>query len=328
MSITPLVALAPIEIGALDAETLEAVRVPALAILWLFAGLAMWILARRWLNTEATRRRVREDETAGAEPDEIELARDQVGRGLSRWLFLAGYRSPSAATTFVTLTLLLSTLGLVGALWIGRSGVIDTLVSSASSVPGGLGDFAAVALYAAPWILLAYAAMLPTLLVRGRRKQLVRDVERDLPITLELLATMSESGLAFDGALGKALEAQQADRPLAVELRTFQFETLTGVARVASFRRLARRLEVTSISIFTSALVQAEQVGSGFAGVLRTQADDLRHRRREQANALAQALPVKLIFPLVLCFLPGIFVTTLGPTFLQFINLADSMSGR
>jgi tight adherence protein C len=79
------------------------------------------------------------------------------------------------------------------------------------------------------------------------------------------------------------------------------------------------------MSIFVSALVQAEQVGAGFSNVLRTQADDLRNRRREDANMLAQALPVKLIFPLVICFLPGIFVTTLGPIFMQFIRLADSM---
>ena len=79
------------------------------------------------------------------------------------------------------------------------------------------------------------------------------------------------------------------------------------------------------MSIFVSALVQAEQVGAGFSNVLRTQADDLRNRRREDANMLAQALPVKLIFPLVICFLPGIFVVTLGPIFMQFIRLADSM---
>jgi tight adherence protein C len=85
---------------------------------------------------------------------------------------------------------------------------------------------------------------------------------------------------------------------------------------------------VTSDSIFVSALVQAEQVGAGFANVLRTQADDLRGRRRERANTLAQALPVKLVFPLVMCFLPGIFTTTLGPTFLQFVRLAESMAGR
>ena len=79
------------------------------------------------------------------------------------------------------------------------------------------------------------------------------------------------------------------------------------------------------MTIFVSALVQAEQVGAGFSNVLRIQADDVRNRRREEANMLAQALTVKLIFPLVICFLPAIFVVTLGPIFLQFLKLADSV---
>jgi len=72
-------------------------------------------------------------------------------------------------------------------------------------------------------------------------------------------------------------------------------------------------------------LVQAEQVGSGISEVLRRQADDLRNRRRERALALANALPVKLLFPLVICFLPGLFVATLGPTFYQFFQFADAV---
>jgi len=148
-----------------------------------------------------------------------------------------------------------------------------------------------------------------------------------MPVTLELLATMSESGLGFDSALDKVIESQPDRRPLFEELATFQLEILSGVSRVMCFRRLARRLEVPSMSIFVSALVQAEQVGAGFSHVLRVQADDLRNRRREDANMLAQALHVKLMFPLVICFLPGIFVCTLGPIFMQFIRLADGMMG-
>ena len=81
---------------------------------------------------------------------------------------------------------------------------------------------------------------------------------------------------------------------------------LAGRPRIASLRRLARRVDVTAFTIFVSALVQTEQTGSGVAEVLRRQADDLRDRRREQAVAIAMALPVKLLFPLVICFLPGL----------------------
>ena len=154
----------------------------------------------------------------------------------------------------------------------------------------------------------------------------VQDVEADMPVTLELLATMSESGLGFDSALTRVVDSRRDERPLFQDLKTFQLEVLGGISRVQCFRRLAKRLEVPSMTIFVSALVQAEQVGAGFSKVLRIQADDLRNRRREDANMLAQALPVKLIFPLVTCFLPGIFVCTLGPIFLQFIKLADSVT--
>ena len=73
-----------------------------------------------------------------------------------------------------------------------------------------------------------------------------------------------------------------------------------------------------------SALVQAEQVGMGISGVLRRQANDMRNHRREKANAFAASLPVKRMLPLVICFMPGLFVWTLGPFFLQLFKIADS----
>jgi tight adherence protein C len=102
-------------------------------------------------------------------------------------------------------------------------------------------------------------------------------------------------------------------------------DLLAGRGRISSLRRLARRVEVLHFTLFVSALVQTEQTSSGVADVLRRQADDLRDRRREQAIAFAMALPVKLLFPLVICFLPGLFVATLGPTFHQFFQFADQI---
>ncbi len=120
------------------------------------------------------------------------------------------------------------------------------------------------------------------------------------------------------------MRSQPAGRPLADEFRTFQLELLGGRPRVHCLRRLARRAEVTTFTAFVSALVQAEQVGGGVASVLRRQADDLRDRRREQFLARAMTLPVQLVFPLVICFLPGLFVFTLGPVFYQFFQFADA----
>jgi len=166
--------------------------------------------------------------------------------------------------------------------------------------------------------------LLPWLVVRRARRQRVENVEQDLPISLELLSTLSEAGLGFDSALSRVLYSVIEDRPLAREFRTYQSDLLAGRTRVEALRRLARRLEVSSVTILVSALVQAEQLGSGIAQALRRQADDLRDRRRERANAFAMALPVKRMFPLVVCFMPGIFVWTLGPFFTRLFQFAET----
>jgi tight adherence protein C len=85
-------------------------------------------------------------------------------------------------------------------------------------------------------------------------------------------------------------------------------------------------VRVLSLSVVVSAIVQAEQLGMGLAAVLRRQADDLRDRRRERANAFANSLPVKRLLPMVICFLPGLFVWTLGPFFVQIFRMADTFT--
>ncbi|MCA9225901.1 MAG: type II secretion system F family protein, partial [Planctomycetales bacterium] len=149
-------------------------------------------------------------------------------------------------------------------------------------------------------------------------------VEQDLPLALELLSTLSEAGLGFDAALTRILKTRLSGRPLATEFQMFQADLLAGRARVESLRRLSTRIDLPSVSVFVSALVQAEQLGMGIARVLRQQADDVRARRRERAIAFANALPTKRVIPLVVCFLPGLFVWTLGPAFVQLFKMAET----
>ena len=136
---------------------------------------------------------------------------------------------------------------------------------------------------------------------------------------------MAEAGLGFDAALAKIVRAQGSDRALASEFINFQYDMLAGMSRTQALRQLARRVDVPSLSTFTSALIQAEQVGASMAETLQHQAVDLRQRRRENALLQAQALPVKLVFPLVVCFLPGIFATTLAPVLFQMVQVANSV---
>lgn len=261
------------------------------------------------------------------EPETVDppIAADSESGFVTRWLSLAGYRSPNAARHFVLLTVATAAVGIVAACVIFASGLITQTSRWLDEVPGGVGGIFLPVVYAAPWLALVALALAPWLVVRSSRRRRVVQVEQDLPTFLEMLATLGESGIGFDAALERNLGSQPADRPLAAELRTFQTELLAGRGRIECLRRLARRIDVTAFSTFISAVVQAEQIGAGMAGVLRRQSDDSRDRRRERALQLAMALPVKLLFPLIACFLPGIFVWTLGPTFSEFFRYADTI---
>jgi len=199
------------------------------------------------------------------------------------------------------------------------------------AIPGSAGDMMTLILQTGPWIIFVVAGLVPMIVVRSQRRSRVRAIEQDLPLALELFATMAEAGLGFDAALAKIIRAQGDGRALSSEFMYFQKDVLAGIPRSQALRQLARRVNVSSLTSFTSAIIQAEQVGASMAETLKHQAEDLRQRRREEALLQAQALPVKLVFPLVICFLPGIFVSTLAPVLYQMVQVADSVlrsSGR
>jgi tight adherence protein C len=254
---------------------------------------------------------------------------DDVRRGqLGRWLALAGYRSLNAPSFFCGSTVFMTFLGLVLVWVVGRSNLIAMAIHALSMIPGAIGEIFVPVIRYGPFMLVAMLGCAPLAVVRARRRRVILEVERDLPLVLELLATLAESGVGFDAAIARILDSQPASSPLTIELKNFQRENLTGRPRVESLRRLAKRLDVQSLTIFVSAIVHAEQVGAAVADVLRRQADDVRDRRRDRALNLAQSLPVKLLFPLVICFLPAIFVFTLGPVFLQFFQFAEALLNR
>lgn len=291
---------------------------------WLsVAALALWLIQRVTLSG-ATRRRAFDDLDEEARTAAI-LQTDDMGF-LSRWLFLAGYRNELAVVWFLGWTALTIVLGVMAIIGLYVSGLYGLMVASAASVPGGVGEVFLPAVYAAPWLVMLLVAGLPTLLVYQARQRRIESVERDLPLSLELLSTLSEAGLGFDRALSRIQETRLAERPLALELRSYQADLLAGRTRVQSLRRFSDRVQMPVVATFVSALVQAEQLGMGIAAVLRRQADDIRDRRRERANAFALSLPVKRVIPLVVCFLPGLFVWVLGPFFVQLFQLADTFT--
>ena len=243
---------------------------------------------------------------------------------LARWLYVSGYPQPTADTSFMVASVILTLLGLGAALGFRYSGIQQLMETSMLEIPGGVGGTFLPVVWAAPWILMVGLASIPTLMVRAARRKRVQLVEQDLPLALELMSTLSEAGLGFDAALTRILRTRLAGRPLSEEFRRFQADLLAGRPRVEALRRFSARLDIAAVSVFVSAMVQADQLGMGIARVLRLQADDVRTRRRERSIAFANALPTKRVIPLVICFLPGLFVWTLGPAFVQLFKMAEA----
>ncbi len=283
------------------------------ATLW---GLAYLVSRRRTLD------RWFRDDGLGQLPDPADSPRSWLGV----WLFLAGFRSQVAPAVFVLSTLFCIAVGLGAASLFVVSGVQSLMEQSVVLVPGGVGETFLPIVWVAPWIVAILLICLPLSIVRSARRKRVAMIEQDLPLAMELMATLSEAGLSFDSALLRVLKTRLAGRPLAVELQIYQADLLSGRPRIESLRRLSGRIRIGSISILVSALVQAEQMGMGISRVLRNQADDIRSRRREKAIAFANSLPVKRLFPLVICFLPGLFVWTLGPAFVQLFKLTETFT--
>ncbi|MDG1510104.1 MAG: type II secretion system F family protein [Mariniblastus sp.] len=264
-----------------------------------------------------------------AEPNSLEqeasVSREELlekGR-VSIWLFRAGFRRPEALVIYYVATCVLGLLGLGLMFQLSRQGIFLVASEMVSSIPGGVGNVLVPFVLGTPWFLFAVLMLIPTLIVRSARRNRVKKIEQELPLLLDLLTTLAQAGIGFDSALDKILSVQKQSQPLVQELRLFQYDNLAGRSRVESLRRLMRRVHVPMFSAFISAIVQAEQTGTGMGATLKTQSSEMRSRRREKASAAALSVPTMLVLPMVLGFLPGIFIILLGPMLFEVFGVLD-----
>ncbi len=161
-------------------------------------------------------------------------------------------------------------------------------------------------------VLLTFAGfILPDSLVNGKVEVRQKEILRTLSDTLDLLTISVEAGLALNSAIAQVV--QNVPGALSQEFARMLQEIQLGVPRSDAFRNLAGRTDVEELNAFALAMIQAEVFGVSIAGVLRTQAQQLRIKRRQRAEARAQQTPVKIVFPLILCILPALFVVIIGP---------------
>jgi tight adherence protein C len=161
------------------------------------------------------------------------------------------------------------------------------------------------------------AYFLPELLLYSRGQERQEAIQLELPDTLDQMTIAVEAGLGFEAAMARA--GANGKGPLAEELvRTLQ-DIAVGQPRREAYLTLADRTGVQDLRRFIRAVVQADQYGVSIADVLRTQAQEMRLKRRQRAEEKAMQIPVKVIFPLILCILPTLFIVLLGPAVMDII---------
>jgi tight adherence protein C len=169
-----------------------------------------------------------------------------------------------------------------------------------------------------PAIGAAIGAFLPDLLVynRGLRRQ--QEIRRSLPDILDMLTVSVEAGLGFDAALSQV--ARGGKGPMVGESARVLHEMQIGMRRADALRAMAARTKITELRTFAAAVVQAGELGIPIANVLREQAKEMRVKRRQRAEEQAQKVPVKILFPLILCIFPVLFVVVIGPGVLRMLG--------
>jgi tight adherence protein C len=186
-------------------------------------------------------------------------------------------------------------MGLIGLAGLGLLiGLHDATVAIPAIALGGLAGF-----------------FVPDLLLynAGIKRQL--KIQQDLPDAMDMLTICVESGLGFDAAMARV--ARNSQGPVAAEFSRALQEIQIGKSRAQALRSLGERTTVAELRAFTSALVQAGELGIPVADVLREQSKEMRLRRRQRAEEKAQQVPVKILFPLIGCLFPALFIIVIGP---------------
>lgn len=168
---------------------------------------------------------------------------------------------------------------------------------------------------------LMFGYTIPEFWLGGRVRKRQKEILLQIPDALDLLTISVRAGLGFDGALGKVVEKLKG--PLTDEFRRALAEIRVGKSRRDALRDIIPRTEVPALTNFIGAVIQAEQLGVSISKVLQVQSEQLRIERRQRAEEMAAKAPIKMLFPLVGCIFPSLFIVILGPAIiLIMINLS------
>lgn len=161
--------------------------------------------------------------------------------------------------------------------------------------------------------------LFPNVWLSDTRKRREIAVIRAMPVYLDFITMCVEAGLNLSGALAQAME-KAPPGPLRNEFAIVLRDLRSGLTRADALRRMADRLDVTEVTSFVSAVVQAERMGASLATVLRVQAEQRRNERFQRAEKLAMEAPIKLVGPLILFIFPVTFIVLAFPIVMKFMS--------
>jgi tight adherence protein C len=175
----------------------------------------------------------------------------------------------------------------------------------------------------------ALGYLLPSMALGRLAKKRQHRIRLGLPDALDLLVVSVEAGLGLDQAMQRVgTELDFAHPELSEELRLINLELRAGKARVDALRNLAERTGVDDIISLVAMLVQTDKFGTSVAQSLRVHSDTVRTKRRQRAEEAAAKTGVKMVFPLVFCIFPAIWIVTIGPAVIKFIEVIVPMNNK
>jgi tight adherence protein C len=190
----------------------------------------------------------------------------------------------------------------VGAVLLGIGGGLVALVSGAVGIKTGL---------ALVFILPMLGGLAPSWWLRHRIKARRAQVTNDLPDVLDLMTISVAAGLGLEQAM--QVSCARFESPVSDELRLTLREMELGLSRHDALENMKLRTDIDDLVTFAVVLSQADALGLPIGRVLEAQANEMRDKRRQRAREKAAKVPIKILFPLALCFLPAILIIVLGP---------------
>ena len=174
-----------------------------------------------------------------------------------------------------------------------------------------------------------FGYLLPSMVLGRLAKRRQHRIRLGLPDVLDLLVVSVEAGLGLDQAIQRVGEELAFAHPdLSDELRLINLELRAGKGRSEALRNLAERTGVDDVSSLVAMLVQTDKFGTSVAQSLRVHSETVRTKRRQRAEEAAAKTGVKMVFPLVFCIFPAIWVVTIGPAAIKFIQVLVPMAQK